>query len=564
MSTHPPISIDSEAVRKNKSLFQKYAQKIHGLDPNDYVQCVLKLAHWLNNYKAYYTDARPDIFNLLSEIQAPFNVLSYPGNPMVQAYTTLLKTVEPFLHLFEERYRQPIKDFLLPTITGSTSTTLPLSSEIQSAAPNVSSSTYSSPKNKIEKVGILKTEPEEIAQMPSAISAVPSKTMQTEASRLPSERTNKSITPVASFSKTKAKKKKNIDLSLLIQHDIEGLLEKKRSHSTIPGDTEPSATAAHSTPAPERTQIETTFTDAENISWDFMGLPQVNNASQQDDFNVASTIPKDQSITQPPVTTFAYENEEHIMDIEQTSKPVPIDQMVPPAHVRDENARKPMSPEQMDVTGIHPSTEESISMNIDSAQIRLERINLTDSPKISVTNVIHSDPIGLSLDSDQGQSDQGTDGIFGTEMRVVARQQGLKEKSRISVEFEIPETQYQLVLKWINSSQDFSSSICLTLGCYLTSELVENAEKAGCMTFEAQVSSTRSKWPGNGGLAMNANFNNSREEFPLSPPFQVTPENLVDISPFLVPGNNVIQLNQRQDLSQYTFVLLPISPLEPN
>jgi len=35
----------------------------------------------------------------------------------------------------------------------------------------------------------------------------------------------------------------------------------------------------------------------------------------------------------------------------------------------------------------------------------------------------------------------------------------------------------------------------------------------------------------------------------------VTPENLVDVSPFIVIGQNVIELTQSQDLSQYTFIL---------
>lgn len=36
---------------------------------------------------------------------------------------------------------------------------------------------------------------------------------------------------------------------------------------------------------------------------------------------------------------------------------------------------------------------------------------------------------------------------------------------------------------------------------------------------------------------------------------KTTPENLVDVSPFLVTGKNLIELIPRRDLSQYTLVL---------
>ncbi len=39
-------------------------------------------------------------------------------------------------------------------------------------------------------------------------------------------------------------------------------------------------------------------------------------------------------------------------------------------------------------------------------------------------------------------------GIFGLEMRVIARQLGLENSFRISIGFEIPEAQFSLVTKW--------------------------------------------------------------------------------------------------------------------
>ena len=41
---------------------------------------------------------------------------------------------------------------------------------------------------------------------------------------------------------------------------------------------------------------------------------------------------------------------------------------------------------------------------------------------------------------------------------------------------------------------------------------------------------------------------------------QITPDGLVDVSEFLSLGQNVIELDQRQDMSRYRFVLLAHYP----
>jgi hypothetical protein len=141
-------------------------------------------------------------------------------------------------------------------------------------------------------------------------------------------------------------------------------------------------------------------------------------------------------------------------------------------------------------------------------------------------------------------------------MRVVASQTGLKEKSRISVQFEIPELQFGLVSRWIarrTLPEGVKSSICLTLGCYLNDNLIKLLQThENCNSLEKQVSLTRSAWPSQGDLTMNVN---ARGSFPLCPPLQMTPDGLVDVSEFLSMGQNVIELYQRQDLSRYRFIL---------
>ncbi|KJA27296.1 hypothetical protein HYPSUDRAFT_212475 [Hypholoma sublateritium FD-334 SS-4] len=150
--------------------------------------------------------------------------------------------------------------------------------------------------------------------------------------------------------------------------------------------------------------------------------------------------------------------------------------------------------------------------------------------------------------------------IFTSEMRVVASEKGRKESVATRMKFDIPETDFQLLLAWVGRSSHQSieklrSSVCLSLGCYLTEELHKNCEKEGNDVFEQGVFRARSTWPVNGALVMNVELAGSRQALPLAPPIQVTPDNLVDISTFLAVGPNVCELRQYQDLSQYTFVL---------
>lgn len=148
-------------------------------------------------------------------------------------------------------------------------------------------------------------------------------------------------------------------------------------------------------------------------------------------------------------------------------------------------------------------------------------------------------------------------GVFGDEMRVVARQKGLSSKSKISVEFEIPEGQYAILMQWVNrkhTSFSLQNSLCLSLGCYSAIELSQ-AAGAAVSSFEEQIYSLRSSWPTHGSLSMHASVNDDNIDLPLSPPFLTTPDGLVDVSQFLSVGKNILELHQRQDLSDFLFVL---------
>ena len=110
------------------------------------------------------------------------------------------------------------------------------------------------------------------------------------------------------------------------------------------------------------------------------------------------------------------------------------------------------------------------------------------------------------------------------------------------------------------SYRNITESLCLSLGCYSIADLQEESVQNNFTTLEQKTSVARSYWPQRGGLSMNVQFKNGREDLPLSPPFQVTSDGLVDVSQFLFAGENVIKLKQTTDMSQYIFVLHSHNP----
>ena len=72
------------------------------------------------------------------------------------------------------------------------------------------------------------------------------------------------------------------------------------------------------------------------------------------------------------------------------------------------------------------------------------------------------------------------------------------------------------------SCRNIAESLCLSLGCYSIADLHEESVKNNFTTLEQKTSAVRSYWPQRGGLSMNVQFKNGREDLPLSPPFQVS------------------------------------------
>jgi hypothetical protein len=125
---------------------------------------------------------------------------------------------------------------------------------------------------------------------------------------------------------------------------------------------------------------------------------------------------------------------------------------------------------------------------------------------------------------------------------------------------------------------DVANGLCLSIACYPCANF-RSALTNGSEPTPDGIEFSRSSWPRTGGLSMNVRWKDGRQSLPLSPPFlfvricsvksedatavikvlfhtvQVTPDNLVDVSPFLEVGNNVIHIRQHRDMSEYVFVL---------
>lgn len=128
-------------------------------------------------------------------------------------------------------------------------------------------------------------------------------------------------------------------------------------------------------------------------------------------------------------------------------------------------------------------------------------------------------------------------------MRIVAMKQGLSKECTMTFTCTVSGSLFPKVSAWLNrnifsmhvsqshtltsltilpSYRDIEQSLCLSLGCYSITELQEQSIKNQCTTLEQQISLVQSYWPQRGGLSMNVQFKDGREDLPLSPPFRVS------------------------------------------
>lgn len=123
--------------------------------------------------------------------------------------------------------------------------------------------------------------------------------------------------------------------------------------------------------------------------------------------------------------------------------------------------------------------------------------------------------------------------------------------------------------------RDLAATACITLQCFPSHDTPESlSDHELC----AKLNSRSSSWPNTGDLRLQLDADGTTETIPLSPPLevfllfvsfffhwmliqnQVTPDNSVDISEFVLSGVNTAQLLSTKSLPSILFVVHVHSP----
>ncbi|KAF7338636.1 hypothetical protein MVEN_02089900 [Mycena venus] len=145
---------------------------------------------------------------------------------------------------------------------------------------------------------------------------------------------------------------------------------------------------------------------------------------------------------------------------------------------------------------------------------------------------------------------------------VVAHHRGLVS-GKITINFHVKRDQMNAIMKWNNRSKhsdDLSDSLCLSLLCFAITDVKARLESSQSNDLRTLLPELECSWPKNGGLSMNALWNGKRVDFPMSPPFALPPNGLVDVSPFLVPARNTLCIEHTRDMTQYWLLLCAHHP----
>ncbi|KAG6836612.1 hypothetical protein H0H93_006033 [Arthromyces matolae] len=530
----PPMALN--AVETNNRLFGPYARKLNSDDLETYTLFATKLAKWLSDARAYYSDARPQIVNLLKIAQktlrrniksdadpnSSFHISSCIDHPMVAPYAQLLKTVNPHKERFNDD-QQP--QLYKPELTDDTMNTIRTIANVENAKAN-------------------------LAHSPSATS-----------SEDPPLR-NTSIEGI----KTKPPKKKKrptFGIETLIQADIQDL-KKRETQQSSPDFVEGSEMILDEVPlgVGER-RLNGMDLDAATIVTDNQLPLQSNDVNAFVDIdmleetrNISCNLKDDITNSPHPV----------VHGWEAIEEPVQL-------LVADDAARSPTGD---DLPTIHPwDGAQARNGNTTQSYTNLHTVSPDVPFKEPVPPSIHSDASGderpgseLQLTTNfaagQGQCLSGSSSesvsqgpslshVFAANTRTLLVYEGVRGKQmRFKISFNIPEDQFRDIARWNkrkDPTEDLSSCICASLACYSRTSLLSGQQR-----FE-DLSDLPITWPMTGSLSMLVMYKGQMTAFPLSPPFKAGPNGLVDMSEYILLGENVVEFDQLDDLSAHVFVL---------
>ncbi|KAF9001967.1 hypothetical protein BDQ17DRAFT_1357826 [Cyathus striatus] len=359
------------------------------------------------------------------------------------------------------------------------------------------------------------------------------------------------------ISKPKTKRKSRLDLSALLKKDVVALQQKKLEASS---GTVPPLYNLRS----DVTSVKTEPTDS------------LVSHSEKVDLNVHnSTTPKQpmHSMTMPQPFQNATKLPE-IIDLTMDDSDVEI--YSAPVIQQEAEVKMDVDVEQdhyMDIGSgavaynVHDHTDIQPIAIEDGYKADVSTIFDTTNPDTIVTRSIPESSTKSLFPEENNVA--GNDSVavvpFGSQMKVIAIQNGLENASKISIRFEMPDTLFSQLSKWVHrhfDTQSLQNSLCLSLACYSSSEILERINEGIHHSQEELVSSLQSFWPTSGGLSMSMPLTQAVEEFPLSPPFMVTQDGFVDVSQFVSVGQNAIELSHQTELSNHTFVLYVHNPTQ--
>ncbi|KAJ6488668.1 hypothetical protein C8R47DRAFT_490925 [Mycena vitilis] len=145
---------------------------------------------------------------------------------------------------------------------------------------------------------------------------------------------------------------------------------------------------------------------------------------------------------------------------------------------------------------------------------------------------------------------------------VITSQRGLASGTT-KINLTITEDQLISIAKWNDrskNSDDLKQSLCISLLCFAMDDVKTHLESSKSNDLCTLLPELECSWPNDGGLSMNTLWNGQRMRFPMSPPFALPPNGLMDVNPFLVLGKNTFRITQTRDMSKYWLLLCAHRP----
>ncbi|KAI9568165.1 hypothetical protein HD554DRAFT_2100326 [Boletus coccyginus] len=120
------------------------------------------------------------------------------------------------------------------------------------------------------------------------------------------------------------------------------------------------------------------------------------------------------------------------------------------------------------------------------------------------------------------------------------------------------------ISKWVNRKfhpSEAPHGVCISLGCYRLPDFFDSIKLgSGRRDIEELTSRSSCSWPYPDLLSLHVNNGMRQTVIALSPPLFLTPDQCVDISSLMKPGNNTLEIRQQGDLSEYLVVLHAHNP----